>query len=513
MSKEQTRETPIQQFTLDRRAIFMGASTLAAASALGAGTPLQVAQAQQPAAPPIALSPSWSRALPPGPDTRVKITEEYARHVARDAYFWAWPLVNMYNRRLAFSRMKEHRYVGPLLEAPLNRLTMLRDYIDPEERNTACPNQDVVYGIGLLALDVSPVVIQVPDFGERFWVYQIVDLRTDSFVQLGKMYSTTPGFYLLVGPNWQGEVPRGITRVFRASTSSGLAAPRIFQDDTPEDRRAIQGVLTGILMYPLAEYDGRMKSIDWSKLPKVPAAPHGEEETQWVFPEKFVDELPTVLADAPPLPGEEARYAQVLAVLAAVKDNPRLKQAMTEAAKEAEERLVKPLFQFRNYGQQLPHNWSTISNEAAFGTDYYTRTAVAKSNILVNAPNETKYFYQDLDANGGRLNSTNRYTVTFAKDATPPVNGFWSLSIYNEHHFFVANPINRFSVGTKNKDLSLAADGSLTIYVQAEAPQDAVQRLNWLPAPQGNFSLFMRAYWPRPAVLDGSWTPPAVQRI
>ena len=89
---------------------------------------------------------------------------------------------------------------------------------------------------------------------------------------------------------------------------------------------------------------------------------------------------------------------------------------MTEGAKEADEKLVKPLFQFRNYGQQLPHHWSTISNESAFGTDYFTRTAVAKSNILVNSPNETKYFYQDLDADGARLNSANRYTVTFAKD-------------------------------------------------------------------------------------------------
>ena len=187
----------------------------------------------------------------------MKITEAYAAHVARDAFFWAWPLVNMYNRRLAFSKMKEHRYVGPLLEAPLNSLAMLTDYVDPEERNVACPNQDVVYGLGLLALDVSPVVVQVPDFGDRFWVYQIVDLRTDSFAQLGKMYGTTPGFYLLVGPDWQGEVPKGITRVFRASSNTGLVAPRVFQDDTPEDKRAIQDVLTGIVMYPLADYDGR----------------------------------------------------------------------------------------------------------------------------------------------------------------------------------------------------------------------------------------------------------------
>jgi hypothetical protein len=498
----------------DRRKLLLAGTTLALASVLAGGSTSPARAETSSLNPqPLPPSPEWARALPPGPDARVKITAAYAAHVARDAFFWAWRLVNVYNRRLAFSKMTEQRYVGPLLEAPLNRLTMLMDYVDPEERNVACPNQDVVYGLGMLALDVSPVVVQVPDFGDRFWVYQIVDLRTDSFVQLGKMYGTVPGFYLLVGPNWNGEVPKGITRVFRASSNTGLVAPRVFQDDTAQDKRAIQAVLTGIVMYPVAEYDGRSKSMEWSKLPKAAAAPHGEEETRWVFPEKFFDELPAVLADAPPLPGEEARYAQVLAVLAVVKDNPKIKQAMIEAAMDAEEKLVNPLFQFRNYGLQLPHNWSTIANESAFGTDYFTRTAVAKSNILVNSPNETKYFYQDLDASGTRLNNSNRYTVTFAKDGTPAVNGFWSLSIYNEHHFFVANPINRFSVGTKNKDLKLGADGSLTVYVQAEAPDDPAQRANWLPTPKGDFSLYVRAYWPKAEILDGSWTPPAVQKV
>lgn len=498
--------------SLDRRSMLLAGATLAAASTLGAPR-AATAETSSLNPQPLPPSPDWARALPSGPDARVKITEAYAAHVARDAYFWAWPLVNTYNRRLAFSKMTEQRYAGPLLEAPLNRLTMLTDYVNPEERNVACPNQDVVYGLGMVALDVTPVVVQVPDFGDRFWVYQIVDLRTDSFVQLGKMYGTTPGFYLLVGPGWNGEVPKGITRVFRASSKTALVAPRIAQDDTPEDKRAIQEALTGIAMYPLAEYNGRMKRTEWSKLPRVPGGPPQEEETRWVLPERFFDELPTVLTDAPPLPGEEARYAQVLAVMASAKDNPKLKQVMIEAAKEADEKLVTPLFQFRNYGQQLPHNWSTISNESAFGTDYFTRTAVAKSNILVNSPNETKYFYQDLDSAGARLNNANRYTVTFAKDGTPPVNGFWSLSIYNQHHFFIANPINRFSVGTKNKDLKLAADGSLTVYVQTEAPTDATQRANWLPAPKGDFSLYIRAYWPKAPVTDGSWTPPAVQRV
>lgn len=458
-------------------------------------------------------SSNWSRAMPPGPDARVKITEEYAKLVARDVYFWAWPMVNIYNRRLLFSKAKEQQYVGPSPQAPVNRFTMLTDYAPPEQRNVACANQDVVYGIGALALEISPVVIQVPDFGDRFWVYQIVDLRTDSFVQLGKMYNTTPGFYLLVGPDWQGETPKGITKVFRSSTNTGIVGPRIAQNDDPEDKAAIQKPLKQVLMYPLSEYDGKLKSIDWKKLPHLPSKTTSTGETKWVRPETFFDVLPIVLADGAPLPGEEARYAQVLAVLEAAGKNPVLKEAMTQAGAEVEEQVVAPLLQFRNYGQQLPHNWSTISNESAFGTDYFTRTAVAKSNILVNSPNETKYYYQDLDAKGERLNGANRYSVTFPKDQTPLVNGFWSLTLYDAEHFFVPNEIGRYSVGTKNKDLQFDSKGSLTIYVQPDAPTDAKQHANWLPAPKdADFSLYVRAYWPKAAVLDGSWTPPPVEK-
>lgn len=462
---------------------------------------------------PVAPSPQWAAAMPSGPDTRVKLTEEYAKHVARDAYFWAWPLVNVYSRRLAFKDVPEILRVGPVIAAPLNYLGMLTDYIEPEERIVASPNQDVVYGAGSLALDVSPAVIQVPDFGDRFWVYQLVDLRTDSFVQLGKMYATTPGFYLIVGPNWQGEVPRGITGVFRASTNTGFVVPRVFQDDTTEDKRAIQSLLQYIMMYPLSEYDGKMKTRDWSKLPKMASPATGEEETKWVVPEKFADQLPAVLADAPPLPGEEARYAQVQAVLGAAKNDSKLKAAITKGATEADIELVNPLFEFRNFGQQLPGYWSTISNEAAFGTDYLTRTAAAKANIFVNAPNETKYFYQDLDASGERLNGAKHYTVTFPRDQTPPVNGFWSLTLYNQHHFFAPNEIRRYSLGTKDRGLKPNPDGSLTIYVQSDAPPEA-QRTNWLPAPkQADFSLYIRAYWPKAAIIDGSWTPPEVKDI
>jgi hypothetical protein len=450
----------------------------------------------------------------PGPVKGTRLTETYARMVARDTYFWAWPMVNMYNRRLAFKQAPEPGLMNGVLPlAPLNMLSMLHDYIAPEQRWVACPNQDTVYGAGILALDETPVVVQVPDFGERFWVVQVVDLRTDSFADLGAMYGTEPGFYLLVGPDWNGEVPKGITRVFRANAGTALIAPRLFQDDTPQDKQAVQAVIASIDIYPLSEYDGQMKRHDWSRLPKLGSQTTGAEssETKWVFPDKFFDQLPEVLKQAPPLPGEEARYAQVRALIDAAQKDPALERALIDEATKAEKDLVEPLLQFRNWGIQLPYHWTTQNNGAAFGTDYFTRTAVARSNILVNKPTETKYFYQDLGESGARLNGDNRYTVTFATGQVPPVRGFWSLTLYDAQHFFVPNEIGRYSIGTKNKDLRTSADGSLTIYVQANAPADAAQRANWLPAPKGaNFSLFLRAYWPEEAITSGQWTPPAV---
>ncbi|WP_336487034.1 DUF1254 domain-containing protein [Methylobacterium nigriterrae] len=155
-------------------------------TALGAGTPA-IAQDL------VQVSPSWSLALPPGPDAHVKITEAYARMVARDAYFWAWPMMNIYNRRLAFRQAPQVGLMNGVLPfAPLSTLAMLHDYIEPEQRWVACPNQGVVYGGAVAALDETPVVVQVPDFGGRFWVYQVVDLRTDGFAQIGSMYGTKP---------------------------------------------------------------------------------------------------------------------------------------------------------------------------------------------------------------------------------------------------------------------------------------------------------------------------------
>src|SRR5215471_1910010 len=151
----------------------------------------------------LPLSPEWAQAMPSGPVAGTRMTAEYVKQVGRIAYFWAWPMMNIEGRLLTFRPLKEHGLSGGVLPVgPVNEVTMLTDYIEPSERAVACPNQDVVYGQAVLDMIQEPVIVQVPDFGSRFFVYQVVDQRTDAFADIGAMYATTPGFYLLAGPNW-----------------------------------------------------------------------------------------------------------------------------------------------------------------------------------------------------------------------------------------------------------------------------------------------------------------------
>jgi hypothetical protein len=352
-------------------------------------------------------------------------------------------------------------------------------------------------------------VIQVPDFGDRFWVYQVADQRTDGFAKLGKMYNTKPGFYLFTAADWNGKVPDGITEVFKCSTAFGFVAPRVFQTDDPADKAAVQPLINQITQYPLSEFDSKMKITDWAKTKSTPPDKSGGGETKWVVPETFFDQLPDIIKEVPPQTGEEALYAQVNSLLDAINKNPKLKEAAKKAAVEAEQDLITPLLQFVNVGYPVKNNWTTQSNGAQFGVDYLTRAACAKANIFVNKPNETKYIYQDRDSSGARLNGSNKYTVTFAKGEVPPVKGFWSLTMYSKEHFFVPNQLNRYSLGTKNKNLKYNADGSLTLYMQS-TPPEATKMDNWLPAPKETFSLYIRCYWPDEKVVNDSWNPPAV---
>ena len=192
----------------------------------GAGTPPAA-----PAKPPTVIS---------GTAPNTPLLREYVQMVGRYAYLWGWPMVNSFNRRTGLTSVPEPGLRGGILpNAPLGQVCMLTDYISSEQRFVPCSNSRRGLRFWVRLVDDNPIVYQVPDFGDRFWVYAAWDARTDSFAQLGKQYGTKPGFYLLVGPNWNGKTPDGISGTFRSPTELAALCPRVFMDDTAEDRQAI----------------------------------------------------------------------------------------------------------------------------------------------------------------------------------------------------------------------------------------------------------------------------------
>ncbi|MFM8703223.1 MAG: DUF1214 domain-containing protein, partial [Planctomycetia bacterium] len=177
---------------------------------------------------------------------------------------------------------------------------------------------------------------------------------------------------------------------------------------------------------------------------------------------------------------------------------------------------VAPLFELRNLGRPLPAHWTTLVNGAAFGTDYRTRTAVAASNVFVNRHRETKYYFQDLDIHGRRLEGDRGYQITFAPGALPPAGAFWSLTLYDERHALPPAAGGKGSVGSRDSGLRYGADGSLTIIVSRDAVTAVANgdpSSNRLVPPDGVFSLYLRIYGPDESALDGTWTPPPVHPV
>lgn len=449
------------------------------------------------------------------PSDGIIMSPAYAKMVARSAYVWGWPMVNMLNRYAKITQAPHPGLLNGILPAaPRGQVGMLHDYIEPSETFVTCPNQDVVYGLGFFSLDEEPVIAQVPDFGDRFWVYALYDARTDQFAELGRAYKTKPGFYLLIGPNWKGEKPAGVEAVIRARTPLANGIPRVFMDDTPEDRAAIQSVINQIVFYPLNQFDGKMKTIEWRNTPNIVAPQDNASagETKWVIPERFFDQFPEVLETVPPLPGEESLYAQFRQLMNAAQADPEIKKLLVQTAVETDHDLIAQFHEWKYNGTPAGNGWNRSTNNAQWGFDYFNRTGTSKSNMFDNKPTETQYFYTDFDGAGQQLDGKRSYALTFAKDQTPPVDGFWSLTLYNDKHLFHANDRKRYSLGTKNKTLKYNDDGSLTLYAGSKSPRPD-NECNWLPAPEGPFSLYIRAYWGKRGILDGTWIPPKVERI
>jgi hypothetical protein len=282
-------------------------------------------------------------------------------------------------------------------------------------------------------------------------------------------------------------------------------------DDTAEDREALQPIINQIMAYPLSEYTGEMKTKNWKEAPAVDAGNTSGGETKWVAPEKFLDQLAVVLKDVPPLPGEESMYGQFNALLEVVEKDPELKKEVIAELVELDNTMIKDFLKWKYNGKPAGNGWNRSVNNAEWGLDYFNRTGTSRSNMFDNRPTETQYFYTDGESNGEKLVGSNNYKVTFKAGELPPVYGFWSMTMYNEHHFFYPNQLKRYSLGTKNTTLKYEEDGSLVLYAGTKSPGEDKES-NWLPAPEGDFSLYLRAYQGKAGITEGIWIPPVIEK-
>lgn len=275
--------------------------------------------------------------------------------------------------------------------APVNQICVLTDYLAADQQVIVTPNQDTVYGSGFSDLSVEPVVFQLPDFGDRYWILHLMDAYSNVFATIGSRQSSKPGFYMLVGPEWQGKIPKDIVEVFHAPTNLVWYIPRVFLNDTPEDHTAIQPLLTKINAYPLNKFDGKMKLKEWAKVPHFPVDESDTSgEIRWVKDENFWQDFSAVLAENTPPSGETALIANFKRLLEESKTNPFIKRGLDRAVTDGS-RIVAAGFPYSNQADQFGNYWAGDLKGGAFGDDYLRRAWIAKAYIAVNKPEDAFY--------------------------------------------------------------------------------------------------------------------------
>ncbi len=419
-----------------------------------------------------------------------------ALQIGTQAYIWGYSLVILKRRlRSLFVRRG----------VPLNQFIRAENLATPEDRDATFPNNDTLYASAWLALRQEPIILHVPDTGERYYSVQLMDAYTNTFAYVGRRVTgTKEGNYAIVGPAWQGTLPTGIKPI-KSPTNTVWSLVRILvegEDDLP----AVRALQQQYTLTPLSAYGSTTPRAQVPPNPKAQAA-----ESNGL---QFYDELGAALQDDLPPEAE----SPLLTLFAQVGIGPNRRpsqevkdQATIDGLKQAileGDRLIDQ--KVSNLGTTV-NGWKVNYQIGNFGKDYLLGAATAKTTFAPNTAEESLYFTAQVDSNGNPLSGANRYMLRFNADRLPPVDAFWSLTLYGSDRFLVANPNNRYSIGDRTKGLQYNADGSLDIYIQHEVPMG--KESNWLPAPAEGFSLMLRAYQPRAEVLTGAYKVPPVQQV
>ena len=427
-------------------------------------------------------------------------------------FVWGYPLVRAAQIRHNVTCPENPHIQRPpsVGGAPINSMGHARALSTPETRLGVAPNNDTLYSIAWLDLSLEPFVLECPDFGQRYYTFQFgqADSSTDqSFGQRTHGARLPPIF--IHGPAYQGKVPNGMLGV-QGRFRYVMIAGRILVNSQP-DLTAVHALQDKVDLRPLSDYRaGRVSSA------AVPA------QRQLLDPLNPVDKrcsflqmLGAVMQDLD-LDPIDAPLMASMQTIGLTQEHGFRWQALTAEQKEAvAQGLADGEAVVRAKTFDLGRNvngWSINYAGPRFGGDYLLRAAVAMDQIYIVEPEEALYVSGRLDSSGKELDGHNNYSIRFAKELLPPVKAFWSITLYYAKGFMVPNEINRWAIGDRTTGLSYGADGSLQIHIQHLRPDDEAIG-NWLPAPQEPFMLLLRLYIPQPQVLDGTWTPPAIEKV
>lgn len=475
-------------------ALFMLAMT-------GCGTSNQASE-RTPSSPSSAAPTS-----PSGPPT-----VEQTRAIAKEAYIYGFPMVDSYRIQYSyFIDTASSEYKGPW-----NEVHSTARVFTPADTTVQTPNSDTPYSMLGADLRAEPLVLLVPPIDkDRYYSLQFIDGYTFNFAYVGsRTTGNEGGAYLLAGPNWTGDKPEGIKEVIKADTDFALVVYRT-QLFGPDDLENVKKIQAGYKAMPLSTF---LKRSAGAAAPAIdfPAPVSADDEKTSL---KFFDLLDFQLKYAPTMESEKdvrGRFASIGLTGDGTFSSEKLSPEMQQAFKDG---MADAWTEFATFKKDKIDTGEVKSGDL-FGTkeklngNYLYRMAGAVIGIYANSNDEAMYPVLSTDSDGKPLTGENKYTLTFPAGGLPPVNAFWSVTMYKmPESLLVDNPINRYLINSPMlPDLTKNDDGSLTIYVQ-NSPPESDRQPNWLPAPPGPFTVFLRLYWPKEEALNGTWQPPKLVKV
>jgi hypothetical protein len=442
--------------------------------------------------------------------TTVVLTPDQSRAVAKEAYIYGFPMVDSYRIQHAYFVDREN----PEYKTSWNQLLNTPRVYTPDDKTVQTPNSDTPYSMIGMDLRAEPLVITVPPIDkERYFSIQLIDAYTHNFDYIGsRTTGNDGGSFLIAGPDWNGETPKGVKKVIRSETGFALALYRT-QLFNPADLDDVKKVQAGYRAQPLSAFLGqtapKVAAIDFVK----PLTPEQQKTSI-----DFFKILNFVLTFCPTHPSETeltARFAEIGIGAGknfdAGKLSPEMKNAVEQGISDAWSDFANLK---KRYDAREVATGDVFGTRAYLKNNYLYRMTAAVLGIYGNSKQEAMYPLYGVDAAGQKLDGTNRYTLRFGPGQLPPVNAFWSLTMYElPASLLVANPLNRYLLNSPMlPQFKLDANGGLTLLIQKESPGKD-KEANWLPAPQGPFLVVMRLYWPKDEAVEGKWSAPPLTRV